>query len=107
MMSRDDPGETMEHAYGTCPGLDDLWAWTAATFLFPAGGQHAAPNITAVIPDPHTRRRALIGRVMPHILSGLLGVIKLEDKHGVLANGASSKLAQDTLAALHAWCSMI
>ena len=103
----DDPGETMEHAYGTCPGLDDLWAWVAATFLLPAGGHHAAPNITAAILDPGKKRRALVGRVLPHILSGLLGVIKLDDSHAALADGASSRLAQDVLAGLHAWWSMI
>ncbi len=32
------PGETIEHAYGTCPGLDDLWVWAAERFLLPAGG---------------------------------------------------------------------
>ncbi len=32
-----DPGETMEHTYGTCPGLDDLQVWAADTFLIPAG----------------------------------------------------------------------
>jgi ribonuclease HI len=103
----DDPGETMEHAYGTCPGLDDLWAWAAATFLLPAGGQHAAPHTTSAIQDPGKTRRALVGRVLPHILSGLLGVIKLDDKHNVLLHGASSRQAQDALTGLHAWWSMI
>ena len=97
----------MEHANGTCPGLDDLWAWVAATFLLPAGGHHAALNITAVFPGPGQKRRALVGRVLPFILLALVGVIKLDENHAVLANGASFRLAQDVEAGLHAWWSMI
>jgi hypothetical protein len=33
-----DRRETMEHAYGTCPGLAELWVWASVTFLLPAGG---------------------------------------------------------------------
>jgi hypothetical protein len=88
----DDPGETMEHWYATCPGLDDLWTWAAATFPLPAGGQHAAPNATAAVQDPDKTRRALVDRVLPHLLLGLLSVIKLDDKQNIL--GASSPLGR-------------
>ena len=96
-----DPGETMEHAYGTCPGLDDLWVWAAETFLLPAGGAHAATRWTSAIPDPGRERRPLVNCVGPHILSGLLGVVRL--------NGAyrPAKLAQEEMERLHAWWSLI
>ena len=78
----DDPGETTEHAYATCPGLDDLWTWAAATLLLPTGGQHSKLNATAAIQNPDNTRRALVGCVS----QGPLGVIELDDKHNVLAH---------------------
>ncbi len=46
---RTDPGESMEHAYGTCPGLDELWVWAAETFLLPAG--HIQTAVTRPYPE--------------------------------------------------------
>ena len=66
----------MEHAYGTCKGLDELWLWAAQTFLFPVGGAYAAPGYTVAIQDQGKQRRALVGAVAPHILAGRLGVVK-------------------------------
>jgi ribonuclease HI/exonuclease III len=73
-----DPGETMEHAYGTCPGLDELWAWAVATFLSPAHGILAAPSVTTPIQHPRKTRRPILSAVLPHILGGLLGVVAHE-----------------------------
>ncbi len=60
----------MEHAYGTCEGLDELWLWAAQTFRFPVGGAYAAPGYTVAIQDQGKQRRALVGAVAPHILAG-------------------------------------
>jgi hypothetical protein len=46
-----DPGETMEHAYGTCPGLLELWVWAAQMFLVPARGKYAAKSWSTAIRD--------------------------------------------------------
>ncbi len=69
----EDPGETIEHAYGTCKGLDELWLLADQTFLIPVGGAYAAPGYTVAIQDQGKQRRALVGAVARHILAGLLG----------------------------------
>ncbi len=79
----------MEHAFGTCPGLDELWVRAAETFLLPA------------IMDAGKERRPLVNCVGPHILSGVLVVIRLNNTH------RPAKLAQDQLEQLHAWLSLI
>ena len=66
----------MEHAYGTCKGLDELWLWVAQTFRFPVNGAYAAPGYTVAIQDQGKQRRALVGAVAPHILAERLGVVK-------------------------------
>ena len=92
----EDPGETMEHAYGTCKALDELWLWAAQTFLIPVGGAYAAPGYTVAIQDQGKQRRALVGAVAPHILAGLLGVVK----PGILIIDAPPLV-------LHPWWSLI
>ncbi len=49
----------MEHAYGTCTGLDELWVWVAETFLLPAGGAFAAKSWTSAVHDQDKGRRPL------------------------------------------------
>ncbi len=93
-----DPGETIEHSYGTYPGLDELWVWAAETFLLPAGGAHAATRWTSAILDPGRARRPLVNCVGPHILSGLLGVSRL------MSTYRPATLAQEELERLNAWC---
>jgi ribonuclease HI len=97
-----DPGETMEHAYGTCTGLDELWVWAAETFLLPAGGAFAAKSWTSAIQDQDKGRRPLVTGVGPHILAGLLGVVKVRnDVH--LEPKERKELAKN----LNAWWSLI
>jgi hypothetical protein len=66
-----DLGETMEHANDTRPGQDELCVWPAENC------------------------------VGPHILSGLLGVIRLKSTY------RPAKLAKEELERLHAWWSLI
>ncbi len=75
----DCPFCAMEHAYGTCTGLDALWVWAAETVLLPAGGAFAAKSWTSAIQDQDKGRRPLVTGVGPHILAGLLGVVKVRN----------------------------
>ena len=97
-----DPGETMEHAYGTCPGLDEIWVWAAETFLLPAGGIFAAKTWTSAIHDQDKDRRPLVTGVGPHILAGLLGVVKARN-----ADHLQPKERKDLAQNLNAWWSLI
>jgi hypothetical protein len=85
-----DPGDTMEHAYGTYPGLDELWVWE---------GAREATRWTTAISDLGRERRPLGNCVGPHILSGRLGVIRLNNTY------RSAKLAKEELERLRAWWS--
>ncbi len=62
----------MERAYGTCQGL----GWPKPCFLILVGGAYAAPGYTVAIQAQGEQRRALVGAVAPHILAGILGVVK-------------------------------
>ncbi len=97
-----DPGETMEHAYGTCTGLDELWVWAAETFLLPAGGAFAAKYWTSAIQDQDKSRRPRVTGVGPHILAGLLGVVKVRN-----AVHLEPKERKELEKNLNAWWSLI
>ena len=74
-----DPGVTIEHAYGTWPGLEDRWVWAAERFLFPAGAAYATKSSTTTIHDQGKDRRSLVTGAGSHIFAGLLGVIKVRN----------------------------
>ncbi len=71
------------------------------TFLLLAGGAHAATRRTSASSDPGRARRLLFNCVGSHILSGLLGVIRLQSTY------RPPKLAKEELERLHAWWSLI
>jgi hypothetical protein len=87
----------MKHAFGTCPGLDELWVWAAQPFLLPAGGVYAAKSRTSAMHDQEASRYW-----RPHILAGLLGVAKVRN-----ADHLQPKERKDLVQNPNAWWSLI
>ncbi len=91
----------MEHAYGSCKGLDELWLWAAQTFRLPVNGAYAAPGYTVASQDHGEHGRALVGAVAPHLLAGLLGVVKpgilsFDAHHSFYTRGGHSSVDQSS-----------
>jgi hypothetical protein len=91
-----DACNTIEHAYGTCTGLNDFGFRAAEMLLLPAGEIYAPKSWTTTIDDQDQGRLGLVGGVRPHIVAGLFVVMRNADQ-------PPSKEHMDLASNLNAW----